>query len=220
MKKLYLVLGFALFTAFLSFAQNQTINFDNLAVGGGAPINIVDGFDFNGWYAGNVPFGGYLNNKTSQPNIAFSPFETTPLGFSRVGDPFSLVSIQMGAGWNCGMNIRVNGFLNGGQVFEENVTVDATAPATDFAPGWGAVDEVVLTRTSPGNLCVGGGAGAHYTIDDVVVGPVGEVLKPLSGGTSVPTMTQWGLFLFGLIVVTLGVVYIYNMSVRTSTVEE
>lgn len=32
------------------------------------------------------------------------------------------------------------------------------------------------------------------------------------GGTPVPTMTQWGLFLFGLIVLTLGVVTIYNMS--------
>lgn len=32
------------------------------------------------------------------------------------------------------------------------------------------------------------------------------------GGSPVPTMTQWGLFLFGLIVLTLGVVSIYNFS--------
>lgn len=32
------------------------------------------------------------------------------------------------------------------------------------------------------------------------------------GGTPVPTMTEWGLFLFGLILLTLGVVTIYNMS--------
>jgi hypothetical protein len=36
--------------------------------------------------------------------------------------------------------------------------------------------------------------------------------KVTIGGTPVPTMTQWGLFLFGLIVLTLGVVTIYNMS--------
>lgn len=34
------------------------------------------------------------------------------------------------------------------------------------------------------------------------------------GGTPVPTMTQWGLFLFGLIILTLGVVSIYNFSRR------
>lgn len=42
--------------------------------------------------------------------------------------------------------------------------------------------------------------------------------KLIIGGTPVPTMTQWGLFLFGLIVLTLGVVTIYNMS--TSRVAE
>lgn len=46
----------------------------------------------------------------------------------------------------------------------------------------------------------------------------GERLKPLSGGTSVPTMTQWGIFLFGLIVLTLGVVAVYNVSTRTEEV--
>lgn len=44
------------------------------------------------------------------------------------------------------------------------------------------------------------------------------VQKVTIGGTPVPTMTQWGLFLFGLIVLTLGVVTIYNMS--TSRVSE
>lgn len=38
------------------------------------------------------------------------------------------------------------------------------------------------------------------------------IQKVTIGGTPVPTMTQWGLFLFGLVVLTLGVVTIYNMS--------
>ncbi len=37
----------------------------------------------------------------------------------------------------------------------------------------------------------------------------------LNLGNGVPTMTQWGLFLFGLIVLTLGVVSIYNFSRKT-----
>jgi len=35
---------------------------------------------------------------------------------------------------------------------------------------------------------------------------------------SVPTMTQWGLFLFGLVLVTLGIVTVYNISRRKATV--
>lgn len=46
--------------------------------------------------------------------------------------------------------------------------------------------------------------------------PVACIEKVKLGGTPVPTMTQWGLFLFGLIVLTLGVVTIYNMSTSRS----
>lgn len=74
---------------------------------------------------------------------------------------------------------------------------------------------IVLQEVSPAGNCEVG-----FTIIGDVGCAGGEILKPLSGGTSVPTMTQWGLFLFGLIIVTLGVVYIYNMSTSTSTAEE
>lgn len=47
--------------------------------------------------------------------------------------------------------------------------------------------------------------------------PVACIEKVKIGGTPVPTMTQWGLFLFGLIVLTLGVVTIYNMSTSRAT---
>ncbi len=53
---------------------------------------------------------------------------------------------------------------------------------------------------------------------DATVGCSGaECIKTLTiGGTQVPTMTQWGLFLFGLIVLTLGVVAVFNMSRKSS----
>lgn len=79
----------------------------------------------------------------------------------------------------------------------------------------GELFTIVMEEVSPAGNCEVG-----FTIIGDVGCAGGEILKPLSGGTSVPTMTQWGLFLFGLIVVTLGVVYIYNMSVRTSTIED
>lgn len=44
-----------------------------------------------------------------------------------------------------------------------------------------------------------------------------QCIKTLTlGGSPVPTMTQWGLFLFGLIVLTLGVVAVFNFSRKTS----
>lgn len=42
--------------------------------------------------------------------------------------------------------------------------------------------------------------------------PAACIEKVKIGGTPVPTMTQWGFFLFGLIVLTLGVVTLYNMT--------
>jgi len=75
---------------------------------------------------------------------------------------------------------------------------------------------VVLEEVAAG----GGNCNVGFTIIGDVGCAGGEVLKPLSGGTSVPTMTQWGLFLFGLIVLTVGVVYIYNLSTSTAKVEE
>ncbi|MBK6354189.1 MAG: hypothetical protein IPF46_12535 [Saprospiraceae bacterium] len=38
------------------------------------------------------------------------------------------------------------------------------------------------------------------------------------GGTPVPTMTQWGLFLFGLVLLTLAVVTVYNFSRKNVTI--
>ena len=60
----------------------------------------------------------------------------------------------------------------------------------------------VQNTTSPGSIgCVGAECG----------------VKSLTlGGSPVPTMTQWGLFLFGLIVLTLGVVAVFNMSRKSS----
>lgn len=50
------------------------------------------------------------------------------------------------------------------------------------------------------------------------VGCIGAECKKLLtiGGTPVPTMTQWGLFLFGLIILTFASVALYNFTQRAS----
>lgn len=57
--------------------------------------------------------------------------------------------------------------------------------------------------------------------DPAAVGCLGAECKKLLtiGGTPVPTMTQWGLFLFGLIILTFASVAIYNFAQRASVKE-
>ncbi|MBK8486061.1 MAG: hypothetical protein IPO86_13345 [Saprospiraceae bacterium] len=86
---------------------------------------------------------------------------------------------------------------------------DKNVPAcTDFdIVYWGfngassAYDLTVTNTTAPGLIACSGA----------------ECKKLLTiGGTPVPTMTQWGLFLFGLIILTFASVALYNFTQRAS----
>lgn len=57
--------------------------------------------------------------------------------------------------------------------------------------------------------------------DPAAIGCLGAECKKLItiGGTPVPTMTQWGLFIFGLVLLTFASVAIYNFAQRASVKE-
>lgn len=231
MKKLFYTLIIALASSYMAFGQLDTLSFDDLPATAGAIIPPYKGFTFGpGQGCAYTNFGGcgYGNNRTSNPHISYNlgAINQTEYTFAMTnGDEFDFVSLQLGLGWNCNATITITGTLGGNTVFEEDFTdMSANGPPV-LVELCNTVERVTLRLTNQGANCCAGGAGPFMTIDDIVVAPAGrgcsgERLKPLSGGTSVPTMTQWGLFLFGLIVLTLGVVYIYNMSVRTSSVKE
>ena len=115
---------------------------------------------------------------------------------------------------NCAaVNAAGRGFADNGTYFVNQPAVDnyeIEVPAcTEFTVvTWGFSGasgpyNVNITSKS-GNTADLGCAGA-------------ECIKTLTlGGSPVPTMTQWGLFLFGLIVLTLGVVAVFNMSRKSS----
>ena len=115
---------------------------------------------------------------------------------------------------NCAaVNVAGRGFADNGTYFVHQPAVDnyeIEVPAcTEFTVvTWGFSGasgpyNVNITSKS-GNTADLGCAGA-------------ECIKTLTlGGSPVPTMTQWGLFLFGLIVLTLGVVAVFNMSRKSS----
>lgn len=122
---------------------------------------------------------------------------TVPHGFAILGDTFDPTAP----------------FCNN-NTFLGDVGSSVSQPYSFEVPAQEFFTIIIQEVSAPRNCQVG------FTIEGDVGCAGGEVLKPLNNGTSVPTMTQWGLFLFGLIVLTLGVVYVYNMSVRTSEVEK
>ena len=166
MKKIFYSLILAALSTVYVTGQNTTLDFDD----GFINFANYNGFDFSGWARTTLGAGGYANNRTSQPFIAFSPFAVTPLDFSRFGDPFTLVSMELGAGWNTGMVLRIEGRNNGAFVASADVPVSCLAPSTTFAPGW-IVDQVIVRRIVTGGGGCAGGAGGHYVMDDVVIGP-------------------------------------------------
>ena len=94
-------------------------------------------------------------------------------------------------------------------------TWGVTIPAcTDFELVVQNIDEVSLAGTAY-NITIN-----SSTPNATLLCGGAECIKTLTlGGSPVPTMTQWGLFLFGLIVLTLGVVAVFNMSRRSNSVK-
>lgn len=119
-----------------------------------------------------------------------------------------------------------------GNFYAHAVICPAGMPAEPLIQGAG-VDVLVELRHGTGLVMFGGMSTSNWHAPQPQANNVrqnildylkqaslsGERLKPLSGGTSVPTMTQWGVFLFGLIVLTLGVVAVYNVQLRTNEIK-
>jgi len=150
-----------------------------------------------------------LKNTTSAPAC----FKVDYAGAFQFSVSFTVVG-NYTTNENCAaVNVAGRGFADNGTYFVNQPAVDnyeIEVPAcTEFTVvTWGynggsGLCSVNITSKS-GNPADLGCAGA-------------ECIKTLTlGGSPVPTMTQWGLFLFGLIVLTLGVVAVFNMSRKSS----
>lgn len=230
MKKILLFTIFSFALSFMLVGQRDTLHFDDLPATAGAIIPVYKGFVFGpgqGCAYTNDNTCGYGANKTSTPHVSYNLGVINQLTYEfsqQSGDPFTFISLQLGLGWNCNGSVLVEGLSGGTAIFSEEVTdISANGPAF-LVEACETVDMVRLTLQNQGANCCAAGAGPFMTVDDIIVAQANfdcaEVLKPLNNGTSVPTMTQWGLFLFGLIVLTLGVVYVYNLSVSSAKVQE
>ena len=144
-------------------------------------------------------------------------------GFKNIINLTACIEVATNAG-ACGFNIHGQAYdepfvnPNGGGFCTDNVFLADQGGSGTATWGWeqAGCDDFYIVYGSVG---AGGPCNYSFTIspDPVLdlrcaTDPAACIEKVTIGGTPVPTMTQWGLFLFGLIVLTLGVVTIYNMS--------
>jgi hypothetical protein len=172
----------------------EIINFDDLSANAfGTQIqNGYHGLDWQNFYVLNTgdyqtDFGtnGYTNNTGSSPNVAFNGFGG-PSEVISAAHNFTVNSFDLGAAWNNGLTVVVEGLENGNIVDATDFVVNATGPATLEHLGWSNIDE--LTFFSFGGTSAGyDGSGEHFVLDN---------LNVVTSG--VPEFSTWALFLAGV----------------------
>jgi len=164
------------------------INFDDLQPFTSPPngyggISTWNGFQAINRDCCNGTQSGYWNNNVSPNNELFDPFaQDEVIGGPGLGT-FTLGFGNFGAAWNDGESLLITGKLNGNQLFQTTLTVNAAGPATFFQFNWAGIDEVDFHPF--GGVPHGyNGSGEHFTIDDLCVndgcGGGGGVPEPAS----------------------------------------
>lgn len=150
------------------------------------------GFDWeNFWCLDAVAYtaSGYKNGMVSEKNVAFNAFASPAsllISALNPGQTFSLSSAYITGAWNNGLEVRVEGFLNGQPVYDQVFTVNYDAPTlVQFNPA--AVD--VARFSSSGGTDAGGdtGIGTHFAMDNLIINAAAVAPVP------VPTLGFWGM---------------------------
>ena len=134
-------------------------------------------------------------------NAALTPGQDLWISYVFLSDPMG----NPGPRWGWGQTDRLTNLANGHPPFHV-AFIDAASPRFGpNCPKWtnyvycSFFDPIRLHPLFP----IRNTAGLNYEFN------ICRNAK-LNIGTGVPTMTQWGLFIFGLVVLTLGVVALYN----------
>lgn len=135
-------------------ASAVIIGFDDLLGGGIEAAAIASpyaGFTWNNFnaldtvlYTADMGPNGYANGVASPRNVAYAGYGNAA-GFS-AGQSFLLSSYAIGAAWNNGMTITVQGWRNGILVDSDSFAVSATGAIRRQA-GWTNIDTVTFTAS-------------------------------------------------------------------------
>lgn len=102
-------------------------------------------------YTADLGPNGYANGLVSARNVAYSGYGT-PAGFA-AAQAFTLNSYAIGAAWNDGMTVTVQGW-RAGVLFDTDSFTIPTTGSIQRQPGWTGIDMVSFTAS--------GGASAGY----------------------------------------------------------
>ena len=203
--RLFKLTSFILGLAVSTLANAVVIGFDD--INGDVPDG-YQGLQWDNMYvlAGNDNAGtGYQSGMVSSPNVAYNG-SADPAAAS--DGQFSLCSAWFTAAWNTGLEVTVEGWLDGSQEYTRTVVVDNTG-ATQFFYDFIGIDE--LRFTSAGGVDAGddGGSGEHFALDDmdIEIGMdcEGNALEPM---TPVPTMSQWSLITLAMLLALGGILMV------------
>jgi hypothetical protein len=171
-------------TAVCAHAQTL-ITFDDASEG--TISNGYAGLNWNNFGVLNISktvAGGYINGIISTPNIAFND-NGFPASFSSP-TPFTLNSAYLTAAWNNGLNVEVQGFLNGKLAYDNTYIVNTTGPILENFNYAGVTS---VTFTSSGGTPAGYlGSGEHFAMDNMTITPT-------------PEPQTWALFVIGFLFV-------------------
>lgn len=158
--------GILLVFAIVTSANATVLTFDDISTDSIGTIG--DGYGGLDW--DNMGFikntfnanSGYDNGTVSGDYTAFNQWAQV----GTVNDTsFDFNGAYLTGAWNTGLNIKVTGSLNGADIYSQTVTVDTTGP-TWFDFNFLGIDSLAFSSFGGVNAELGGGAGAHFAMDD------------------------------------------------------
>lgn len=168
--------------------QAVTITFDDIP-NAGEGIFIPNGYSGLNWNDMGVvnststsalKNSGYGNGTVSGNNVAFNAF-ARPADVLTISSnqTFDFNSTYLTAAWREGLNIQVQGLLNGQSLYLQTVTVNSDAP-TLFNFNFLGIDQLKFISFGGVENPKYNGSGAHFVMDNFTINEPTPVPEPLT----------------------------------------